>query len=256
MMKENSSASNQFQKIIKTTSTGFLKTLPSMNLSNSAIKRELIHHLRVKLSLKHNILIQLAKRDPYVFLTNFCYTLDSHDSQTPIKLFPNRPYLKQLTELWLDNPLIVIAKSRQMLVTWLFVCLYLWLAITRPGSLIFLQSKREEDAIGNATAATGLLGRTRFVLDRLPENLKPEFKATQNKIQFPKINSTIWAIPQGPDIIRQHTATGILSDEMAFQYKAEETYTAAIPTIENGGRFTAISTAHPGFFQKLFLDTL
>jgi len=125
-----------------------------------------------------------------------------------------------------------------------------------PGRLIFLQSKREEDAIGNANAATGLLGRTRFILEHLPPDLQPQYKTSANKIEFPTNNSTIWAIPQGPDILRQHTASGILSDEMAFQYLAEDAYTAAIPTIENGGKFTALSTANPGFFQKLFTDQL
>jgi len=199
---------------------------------------------------------EFARRDPWPFVTNYCHTLDSHDRKRPIKLFPNRPYLFELTQLWLKSPLLVVAKSRQMMATWLFVSLYLWDAITAPGRLIFLQSKREEDAIGNATAATGLLGRTRFVLDHLPEGLKPPFKATVNKIEFPDRNSTIWAIPQGPDILRQHTASGILSDEMGFQYLAEDAYTAALPTIENGGRFTALSTANPGFFQKLYNDEL
>lgn len=227
-----------------------------MNSYSYAIKKELRRHLHAKLTLRRKIAIQLAKRDPWVFLTHFCYTIDSHDRDNPKKLFPNRPYLQELTYLWTKYPLIVIAKSRQMLATWLFVCLYLWEAITYQGRLIFLQSKREEDAIGSHTAATGLLGRTRFVLEHLPPELKPIFKATANKIEFPDRNSTIWAIPQGPDVIRQHTASGILSDEMAFQYLAEDTYTSAIPTIENGGKFTAISTANPGFFQKLYLDTL
>jgi hypothetical protein len=198
----------------------------------------------------------MAKRDPWIFLTNFCYTLDSHDRNNPIKKFPSHLYLKDLTNLWLEHPLLVIAKSRQMLATWLFVCLYLWDALTTPGRLIFLQSKREEDAIGSANAATGLLGRTRFVLDHLPPELRPPFKTTVNKIDFLSNHSTIWAIPQGADILRQHTASGILSDEMAFQVQAEDAYTAAIPTIENGGRFTALSTANPGFFQKLFEDKL
>jgi len=218
--------------------------------------KELRLRIHARLILRNRILLELARRDPWVFITKFCRTLDSHDRKNPIKLFPNRPYLKQLTRLWLDHPLLAVAKSRQMLATWLFVCLYLWDAIMSPGRLIFLQSKREEDAIGHATAAPGLLGRTRFVLERLPRELKPDFKATVNKIEFPALNSTIWAIPQGPDVLRQHTASGILSDEMAFQYLAEDAYTAAIPTIENGGRFTALSTANPGFFQKLYQDTL
>jgi hypothetical protein len=215
----------------------------------------LCRRIHAKRKLQKNLYAHLARRDPWVFVTHFCYTLDSHDRQTPIKLFPNRQYLRELTALWLSHPLIVIAKSRQMMATWLFVCLYLWQALTIPGRLIFLQSKREEDAIGNANAATGLLGRTRFVLDRLPPELKPAFKATTNKIEFPN-NSTIWAIPQGADILRQHTASAILSDEMAFQFQAEDAYTAAIPTIENGGQFTALSTANPGFFQKLYEDKL
>jgi hypothetical protein len=205
---------------------------------------------------KRRLFRELARRDPWVFVTNFCQTLDSHDRVTPIKPFPGRAYLKDLTRLWVDSPLLAVAKSRQMLATWLFVCLYLWEAITTPGRLIFLQSKREEDAIGNANAATGLLGRMRFVLNRLPASLRPAYKATVNKIEFTGNHSTVWAIPQGPDILRQHTASGILSDEMAFQYLAEEAYTAAIPTVENGGRFTALSTANPGFFEKLFNDGL
>jgi hypothetical protein len=218
--------------------------------------KALARQIHAKLRRKQLILIAMARCDPWIFLTHFCYTLDSHDKKNPIKQFPPHAYLKELTELWLDHPLLCIAKSRQMLATWLFVCLYLWYALTTPGRLIFLQSKREEDAIGSANAATGLLGRTRFVLDHLPPELRPPFKATVNKIDFLSNHSTLWAIPQGADILRQHTASGILSDEMAFQVQAEDAYTAAIPTIENGGRFTALSTANPGFFQKLFEDKL
>ncbi len=112
--------------------------------------------IQSKLKLKRNYVGELARRDPWIFITQFCYTLDSHDRKNPVKLFPKREFLRQLTLLWLEHPMLVVAKSRQMMATWLFVCLYLWEAITVPGRLIFLQSKREEDAIGNANAATGL----------------------------------------------------------------------------------------------------
>lgn len=198
----------------------------------------------------------LATRDPWFFCCRFVITLDTHNKSQPLSAFPDYDYLRQLVDLWLEHPLLVIAKSRQMMATWLFVALYLWDTIMHTGRLTFLQSKREEDAIGNATAGTGLLGRTRFIFDRLPPALKPPHKATANKIEFPTINSTIWAIPQGADVLRQHTASGILADEFAFHPQAEDAYTAALPTIENGGRFTALSTAEPGFFHKLYSDTL
>lgn len=238
-----------------TTSTSSTKCPPA-SFSTTAAPKAFVRRVRARATLRRHILIALARRDPWVFLTHFCRTLDSHDPINPIKRFPPREYLFELTVLWMRHPLLVVAKSRQMMATWLFVCLYLWDAITRDGRLIFLQSKREEDAIGSHHAATGLLGRTRFVLERLPPRLRPPFKATANKIEFLTRHSAIWAIPQGADVIRQHTASGILSDEMAFQVQAEETYTAAIPTIENGGRFTAISTANPGFFHRLYTDDL
>ncbi len=226
------------------------------NSLSYAQRKELVSRLALKIDYRKRLKLELAKRDPWFFMTKFCYTLDSHDPGQPKKLFPDRPHLRKLTELWLTHPLMVVAKSRQMLASWLFVGLFLWDTMMLTGRLTFLQSKREEDAIGNYTAATGLLGRARFILDHLDPKLKLPYKTTANKIEFPTRHSTLWAIPQGPDIIRQHTASGIFSDEMAFQYQAEQAYSAAIPTIENGGRFTAVSTAGPGFFQKLFFDQL
>jgi len=235
---------------------GNWKRLVMSSLLTCADRKALICRQSWKRDWRLHVQLELARRDPWFFLTRFCITLDSHDPQRPKKPFPDRPYLRELTNLWLRHPLLVIAKSRQMLATWLMVGLYLWDTMMLTGRLTFLQSKREEDAVGNHTAATGLLGRARFILEHLHPALTVKYRATANKIEFPSRNSTLWAVPQGPDIIRQHTASGILSDEMAFQYQAEDAYTAAIPTIENGGRFTALSTAHPGFFQRLYMDQL
>ncbi len=200
-----------------------------------------------------------ARRDPLYFLKTFCFTLDQHDKATPIKAIPSdRPHLRILTELWVDNRCLVICKSRQMLCTWLFCALSLWDAMFHRGRLIMLQSKREDDAIGNRVAGDGLLGRVGFILDHVPGGkiVLPENKSTYNRIEFPTMNSTIWSIPQGSDIIRQRTASGILSDEAAFQEQFNEAYTAARPCIRGGGWFVALSTPHPGFFQELYQDAI
>jgi phage FluMu gp28-like protein len=55
--------------------------------------------------------------------------------------------------------------------------------------------------------------------------------------------STIMAIAQGAEKMRSYTFSAILSDEMGFQDKAEEAYTAALPTIE-------------GFFKALCFDAI
>jgi len=204
----------------------------------------------------------LALRYPMEFLRRFVVTADQHDKLHPIKPFPaKRPWVRPLVELWRDNPLIVEVKSRQMLQTWFWVSLMLWEAL-HPGRLVILQSKREDDAIGDRVAGDGLLGRALFILDHLPGAalLCPEGQAWRvregNRIQFPLWGSTIWAIPQGGSVIRQRTCSAILADEAAYQEEFEEAYTAALPTIRGGGSFVALSTAHPGFFQRVYEDRI
>ena len=203
------------------------------------------------------LLWESARRDPMQFLRWFAWTLDQHDPDDPVKQFPwDRPHIGHITALWRSNPLLVVCKSRQMLMTWLFCALALWDAMFHAGRLIMLQSKREDDAIGNETAGDGLLGRCKFLLNHIPPGVRGlvgiQYRSAYNKIEFPAQNSTLWAIPQGADIIRQRTASGILSDEAAFQEQFSDAYTAARPCIRGGGWFVALSTAHPGFFQNLF----
>lgn len=204
--------------------------------------------------------------DPYYFLTNWAYTLDVHDRKNPIKPFPDKEYIKFLVDVWLKYPLLLVPKSRQMMVSWLFTTLYLWDTQFHMGRLTFFQSKKEDDA-------DDLLRRAKFVWDHEPKFLRrywdgkrfhelvvnPQHNGQHVfcKMLFPSINSEIRAIPQGGDIIRMHTASGILADEFGFQPEAEAAYTAARPTISSKGRFTAVSTAEDGtFFENLVFDKI
>jgi hypothetical protein len=208
----------------------------------------------------------LCHDDPYYFLTNWAYTLDAHDPETPIKTFPDILYLKVLTELWVNKRLLLIPKTRQMKMSWLFTTLYLWDAQFHHGRLIFFQSKKAEDA-------DDLIKRAKFVYDRQPKFLKRYYqdgkfhdlfvnpqhngKHTEGKLRFPQINSEIRGIPEGGDVIRMHTASGILEDEMAFQPEAEDAFTAAKPTISSKGRFTGVSTAEDNtFFEEMVFDKI
>ena len=198
-----------------------------------------------------------ARRDKMTFLRRFVYTCDQHDKDNPIKPFPaDRPHIEQMVRLWENNRLLAVVKSRQMIMTWLFVAIALHEVMTKRGRLVMLQSKREEDAIGDAVSGDGLLGRAKFILNQIPCHNKLGLRHTDrtNRIQFPATNSTLWAIPQGATIIRQRTASGILSDECGFQEEFADAYTAAMPCIRGGGWFVALSTAHPGFHNMLIED--
>jgi len=204
--------------------------------------------------------------EPYYFLTNWAYTLDVHDRENPVKLFPKKKYIENLVEIWLKEPLLLIPKSRQMMVSWLFTSLYLWDTQFHRGRLTFFQSKKEEDA-------DDLVKRAKFVWDHEPKFLKTYYEDgrfkelkcnpqnqgqhTYCRMAFPDIHSEIRGIAQGGEIIRMHTASGILEDEMAFQPEAKAAYTAAKPTISSKGRFTGVSTAEDAtFFEEMVFDRI
>jgi hypothetical protein len=189
-----------------------------------------------------------------------------HDRDESVKTFPEKEYIKLIVETWLNEPLLLIPKSRQMMVSWLFTALYGWDTFFHHGRLTFFQSKREDDA-------DDLVKRTKFIWDHLPAFLKRYYKGGQFyelkcnpqhngqhvrcRMTFPDTNSEIRGIPEGGDIIRMHTASGILADEMAFQPEAKNAYTASKPTISNKGRFTGVSTAEDNtFFEAMVFDKL
>lgn len=177
------------------------------------------------------------------------YTLDQVDLLNPIKLFPNDPWMELITYDWLTHPLCLIPKSRRLMLSWLMAFLHLHLAMFNEGVTVFLVSDKEEKS-------DELVKRCEFILKYIPDDqmLKPTYKGSYCYLDFPNLNSSIQGVPMGADQLRQYTATAIMADEFAFWNKARETYMAAIPTIQGGGRFTAISSPQVGFFKDMVFD--
>lgn len=203
--------------------------------------------------------ILLAKRDPWFFLEHCVFTLDQTDENQPIKRFPAndpnmRDYLRLYSRIWEQNKRIAVPKSRRMFMTWTNISLHLWLAMFGIGKSVAVISKKEDDS-------NELLKRMKFIYDNIPEEvlpkkLLPKMETVYGEIRFPEIESWIKGFAQGDGQLRQYTMTAILADEMAFWEQAEAAYSSAIPTLEGGGRFTAISSPAPGFFRRLVDDRL
>lgn len=64
----------------------------------------------------------------------------------------------------------------------------------------------------------------------------------------------LWAIPQGGNVLRQHTASGLFIDEAAFQPDLDASIRAAQPMLKGGGRLDLVSSAEPGYFEMLAMD--
>lgn len=183
----------------------------------------------------------LASRSPVHFSRWFCRTLNQHApaGTNPEQPFPwRRPHLQALTSLWLSNPLLFIEKSRQMLITWWASVVCVWSVLFRRGQLIFQQSKKLEDVVGDEYTGDGLLGRSKFILHAIPAYdwlVKPlGVEVGAESVLVKGMNSSIVPIAQGGDMIRSHTASGLVSDETAVQPEFSEAFTASMASIRRG----------------------
>jgi hypothetical protein len=182
------------------------------------------------------------------------FTADEHDPSIIAKPFPNKPYIHWMIEAWLTHKMMLWEKSRQIMASWTFCALYLWDTQFGTNRLSFIQSKKEEDS-------DALLTRCHFIYEHQAPWLKALYPAVRtyahldfyspgDKDQKLALNR-LWAIPQGGDQLRQHTASGLFVDEAAFQPDLESSIRAAQPMLKGGGRVDLVSSAEPGFFQEL-----
>ena len=199
-----------------------------------------------------------ALSHPFKFIQHV-RTKDEHDEINPIKTFPLKPYIPYLLNLFAEKTqsIFFIAKSRQIMLTWLCCVYALWLAKAIPHRLIFLQSKKEEDATnlvfnGGRTGKNWDTARISFIEKHLPIWLQDGgIEPAYGKLLFPN-GSKIVGIPEGADQIRSYTPSLVISDEAGFQPEFNAAFTAMLPIAKQGGMLIAISSANPGAFADIF----
>jgi len=212
--------------------------------------------------------ISKYSQHPWPFLRDCVRTVDQAVQQ--VRDFPNaivepNPscscggctcYQHHIVNEWMRYRVLVIPKSRRMMLTWTMVACHYWMVRFHPGSTVAFVSRKQgaTDSEGSAE----LVRRAKFIHDRLPDTF-PRIETSYSWCRFQVFSdppSEIIGIGQGANQLRQYTVTAIMADEMAFWEEAQDTYVAALPTIEGGGRFTGISSAHPGFFKRLVFDSV
>jgi hypothetical protein len=191
--------------------------------------------------------------DPWAFVRDCVWTRD--EATGMVRRYPDRAYAELLVRRWQTCALLAVPKSRRMVVTWLFVAVNYWLARFRPASKVAFMARK----LGRSETegSCELVRRARFIHEHVPATVLPRLEAEYQigMLRFPN-GSEIVALGEGPDQARQHTFTSVLADEVAFWEQAYETWVALRPTIEGGGRITAVSSAAPGFFRDLVHDRL
>lgn len=184
------------------------------------------------------------------------FTRDEHDPSIEAKPFPDKPYIREMVRMWSASKMNLWEKSRQIMASWTLCALYLHDTQFGLNRLNFIQSKKEEDS-------DAMLQRCFFIWQRQEPWLRAMFPAEYSycHIEFYEAGADrtlarnrMWAIPQGGDVLRQHTGSGLLIDEGAFQPDLEKSLGAAQPMLKGGGRIDVVSTAEPGYFQELTED--
>jgi len=193
-----------------------------------------------------------VKGDPWAFVRDCVWTRD--EATGMVRRYPGHEYAELLVRRWQSVPILVVAKSRRMVITWLMVAVNVWLAMFSPLSKVAFMARK----LGRTETegSCELVRRARFIMQHLPASLPAVNVEYQVGLLRFGNGSEIVALGEGEEQARQHTFTSVLADEVSFWEHAYETWVALRPTIEGGGRITAVSSAGPGFFRDLCHDQL
>lgn len=190
--------------------------------------------------------------DLRTYLSIQARTVDEHDIGAGPKPLPDWPYLAALTDEYEQNPLLLVEKCRQVLVTWWACAVVSW-ELRRPGRWGWISLKEETadaavERVWSIVRNLGGTGTRREWTD--PQGLK--WERTYTKLRCSS-GASLSAMSQSADEARSHTFTGVFVDEAAFLPNFRETMSAMLPTIDGGGRAVLITTPGPlGLCANIF----
>jgi hypothetical protein len=163
---------------------------------------------------------------------------------------PDAPWYwqREVLDRWIEHPLSLVLKARQIGITWLAAGYALWKLLTMPGTRALIVSINEDEAIK-------VVNRIFDMFVSLPDHLQFEAKVTKPsrdarpstliELTFPdgRISSVV-GLPSTRRAGHGETATIVLLDEYARHEYARESWKATFPTADNGGQIVVISTAN------------
>jgi hypothetical protein len=189
-----------------------------------------------------------CKRDIWFWLTTFVKTYDEKDSEQPVKDFPAKEYLKVIVhEYNKPDKVLAIAKSRQIMASWLFAAIGLHLCLFFDYRKVVVLSKTKDDTYQ-------IIDRAKFIYNSMPGWLRRLLPLARKMKDMPMDglfignNSQMIGLAHGGEKIRSHVASLIILDEFAWQEEISETYTTCLPCAK---KIVLISSANDGFFMDL-----
>lgn len=201
-----------------------------------------------------------------------CWTKD--EARSRIAPMPRWPYLKEIGERIIENPLLLVAKSRRVLASYYACITDIWIAAggqdprwpallngTGNRQVVIMSRKLE----GPQSSTWFLEERVKLIVDQLEargiREKWPGFPTWEWTHAEAKLSngSRITAIAGGPDQARGIAATAFHVEELAHIEAAKKTIEAILPTLfaqeETAGHLYALCTAAVGgYAADIYLD--
>ncbi len=191
-------------------------------------------------------IIERCRKDGWFWATNYIKTRDEADADAPVKPFPDKAYLRDIWKSFDEHPRIAVAKSRQLMLSWL-VCAYcVHTARFQNDRAVYFQTQKADDAHAMVclpgVEEGGFAARMQFIVRSMPEWMRGTWKESEGKLSCVESGSMIHALAGGANQIRGKTPSLLVEDEYAFQEEAAGVYQAIAPLLQKQTRFIAVST--------------
>jgi len=175
---------------------------------------------------------QRAIRNPFEFF-KYVKILDS--TINDIIPFQMWPHLVQLITAIYRYPKVIVAKSKQVGVSWTVGAVATHWCYRTGGNVLTLSS--------NQDAAADLLAKSKFIYDHLPSYLQQGLEHDGTYLLgFSHTHSRIAALPSTKNAGIGNTASLVVDDENEFHEYAEENHRQIEPTVDAGGHHVKVST--------------
>jgi len=191
---------------------------------------------------------------PAYFATKYCYTIDVETNE--VKLFPEYPYLVDFLEENKDPHNEHLEKSRQMIVSWAFMALFLWDITFVDNIADFITSRKEflVDDGGSHSTPNSLMGRIRFMWERLPDFLKAPLEFSFLRITNHANGSFIIGESSNPNAGRSGTWHRALMDEAALIPKSESVFSSLQQACKSGLYMNSTPYGRGNVFARIKFD--
>lgn len=183
--------------------------------------------------------IKCAKSLPY-FAFRHAWTLDVDDpSGTPsVRKCPAYPYLRVFFEKVQNPSNTLVDKSRQMLLSWAWMIVFVWDVTFHQNWKSLVLSKKADavdDGGENSDPAVSNFGKFRFVQQHLAEHLWLPVEYKKFSIRVPATSSMVKGeTSKGGKAVRAGTYNRALGDEFAFVEHGEAVFTGLRQSAKTG----------------------